>query len=331
MNQRTHSWIAIRAIALLADEDQEKNLIELLVPYAQKATVGAWIPDQIDAKRGGSITDNHVLKMEPYSGGQRERFITRKDKLLKNIGGHRIVHNFLDNENSLNSEWWESPYKGDVPKQGQHLPNRAMALSTMLKDLLIMGNRRIDHLIPGDIRFAQYLPDNARTSEEAAATYFFMLSHFVADASMPCHCDGRKLAAYSEGLHKELEAHWSRKVGTDFEKKNLLQEDIESELVLQMARDKDSEFGIDFSNPSIPDLLPNHDVWLEFIYVCRASFAVASVIAPPDTYPYNDPNIRAPFDEVLGEANGQLQGKIDQLVMHDAVLNTATVWKHVWK
>ena len=49
MNQRTHSWIAVRAIALLEDENTERNLVRLLKPHVRKASVGAWIPDQVDA------------------------------------------------------------------------------------------------------------------------------------------------------------------------------------------------------------------------------------------------------------------------------------------
>ena len=146
MNQRTHSWIAIRAIALLEDENKERKLVRLLKPHARKASVGAWIPDQVDAKRGGagSATDNHVLKIEPYRGDHRGRFITRKDELLGRIGMYRMTAQFLEHDDYLDDHWWDKPYSGDVPKHGQHLPNRAMALSTMMKDLLLMGDPVVD-------------------------------------------------------------------------------------------------------------------------------------------------------------------------------------------
>jgi hypothetical protein len=338
MNQRTHSWIAIRAIALLEDENRERNLVRLLKPHARKASVGAWIPDQVDAKRG-SPTDSHVLKIDPCEDSQSGRFITLKDELLERIGMYRMTARFLQNDNSLNNQWWSTPYRGDVPKPGQHLPNRIMGLSNMMKDLLLMGDQRVDQLIPGDVRFARYMAPEVRTREEAAAMYFFMLSHFVADVCMPCHCDGRKLAAYNEGLHKELEAHWSRKVGTGFEKRNLLTNNTnltgaqirtDSNQVLQQARNIDSKFGLHFGQPSIPDLHRDHDVWLEVINLCRASFAVASIVVPYRQYPYADPQARAPFDTVLGNGNGQLLADVNQTVMHDAILNTAIIWKHIW-
>lgn len=338
MNQRTHSWIAIRAVALLEDVSKEKNLVKLLKPHVRLASVGAWIPDQADAKRSGNRTDNHVFKIKPYKGTLKKRFITQKDELIKNIGLYRKTAKFLQSDSYLDSQWWNTPYKGDVPP-GQHLPNRAMGLSTMMKDLLILGNKKVDHLIPGDIRFAQYMAPEIRTKEEQAAMYFFMLSHFIADVCMPCHCDERKLAGYSNGLHKELEKYWSRKVGTGFEKKNLVQKksnltsrqlNKDSNEVLEQAKKIGEKFNLRFRLNSIPDLKPKHDVWLEVIHLCRASFAIASIIAPYKTYPYNKPKVRAPFEKVFDDSNKQLLNDLNEMVMHDAVLNTAIIWKHIW-
>jgi hypothetical protein len=341
MNQRTHSWIAIRAIALLEDEDKNRSMVKLLKPCVRMASVGAWIPDDVDAKRGGagSMTDNHILKTAPYEGEQRARFTCKKDDLLDRLGMYRRTAQFLGDDNYLDDQWWASPYKGDVTRPGQHLPNRAMAMGTMMKDLLLMGNKQVDQLIPGELRFTRYMSPEVRTQEEAAAMYFFMLSHFIADSSMPCHCDARKLAGYAEGLHKEWETYWSKKVGTGFEKKNLLQMDsnltpaearADSNQVLQQARDIDTKFGLNFAGISIPDLHEDHDVWLEMMFVCRASFAVASIIAPYKQYEYGDPEARAPFDTVFGGTNKKLLEDTTSSVIYDAVLNTAIVWKHIW-
>jgi len=40
MNQRTYSWIGIRAIALLEEKNEEKNLVRLLKPHAREASEG---------------------------------------------------------------------------------------------------------------------------------------------------------------------------------------------------------------------------------------------------------------------------------------------------
>ncbi len=330
MNQRTHAWIAVRAIALLEDEGNSKRLVDLLKPHARTASVGAWIPDHIDAKRSGSSIDNHVLKIKPYTGKEVARFTQKKDELLKEIGQHRMVYQFLQKDHCLDAAWWGKPYKGDVDRPGQHVPNRIMALSTMMKDLLLMGDPAVDALIPGKVGFIDDLEVQARTCGEAAALYLFMLSHFIADASMPCHCDDRKLSGYDGGLHKELEAHWSSEVGTKFERKNLLSTNASGDEILEQAREIDGKFDLRFDGTPIPDLLPDHDAWLEAVQVCRASFAVASIIAPYQDYPYDNSKASVTFDELLGGGREQILTTLDQFVLHDAVLDTAILWKHVW-
>jgi len=332
MDQPTHSWIAIRAVALLEDTGTEPNLVALLKPHVREASIGAWIPDQADARRGGSRVENHVLKMSPYRGGQPERFVTKKTDLLKHIGPHRLIAGLLDGDRSLDSQWWAAPYKGDVTtRPGQHIPNRAMALSTMLKDLLLLGNKRIDALVSGNVSFVGSLTPEARTQEDAAAVYFFMLSHFVADACMPCHCDSRKLAGYNNGLHMQLEKHWAMQVGTYFEKDHLLKSKPLPRVhdVLGKARNVDGKFSLAFSQTKIPNLIKDHDVWLELIYLCRASFALAGMIASSQSCPYGDDRARAKFKD-LQKSRPKFLAEMDQAVMHDAVLNTAIIWKHVW-
>jgi hypothetical protein len=194
MKQEAHSWIAIRAIALLADKGGNKNLVQLLGDHACEASVGAWIPDSTDAKSGGSATENHIFKMKPFSGTSPDRFVAEKDALLKRLGPARAMSEYLASDAKLDADWWAQAYKAVPTKPGQHLPNRAMALSTMLKDLLLLGDGSVDSLVGRGRVFDEYTVSDAQTRQEALATYFFMLSHFVADSCMPCHCDGRDLA-----------------------------------------------------------------------------------------------------------------------------------------
>jgi hypothetical protein len=82
---------------------------------------------------------------------------------------------------TLDNQWWGEACKAE-PAPGQHLANRAMALTTTLVDQLILGDSKVARLVPGDVNFADVLDPNARTRAEEIATHFFMLSHFVADA-----------------------------------------------------------------------------------------------------------------------------------------------------
>ncbi len=331
MDQQTHSWIAIRAIALLEEKNETPNLVRLLKPHARQASVGAWIPDDKYVKDGGCRTDCHVLKMAVYTGDQKGRFIVPKNALIKQVGQSRKMAGFLQEDASLEAGWWAMPFKGDATP-GQHLPNRVMALSTMLKDLLLMGDDEIDALISRKNDYMGFIDAEARTHSEAAALYFFMLSHFAADSCMPCHCDARKLSSYSGGeLHHLLEGHWSDSVGNGFEKNTLSKTAITDDQLLQQARGVDARFGLHFDDPNpLPDLLPNHDEWLEAMFVCRASFAMASIIAPYKDYPYDNSGPQAKYNALLGNGNAALLQKVDQVVLHDAIWNTAIFWKHVW-
>jgi hypothetical protein len=332
MNERTHSWIALRAAALVLDNEPGSGLATLLAEKAKAASSGAWIPDQTDAKRAGvgNSTENHVLKVKPYQGQENARFTMNKEELLKRIGEHRAVSGFLRADGSLDGAWWSCPYKGDVAKPGQHIPNRIMALSTMLKDLLLMGDEELDGMIPGSIGFAKYLSPGTRTKADAAALYLAMASHFIADVSMPCHCDARALSAYGAGLHKELEAHWSRKLGTGFDKESIQEKRMPTGALLDEAREKDGEFGVSFAPGPLPSLMPDQDEWLEAMQLCRASFAVASIMAPHARYPYGGEGA-APFETLFGGPGAALLEELDRVILHDAVLNTAIFWKRIWE
>ena len=158
-----------------------------------------------------------------------------------------------------------------------------------------------------------------------------MLSHFIADSLMPCHCDERDLSDYDNGLHMELERHWSRKVGTYFKEDKLTKPNLNDEDILNQAAAVDAQFGINFQN-QVPNVTPQ-DVWEEVVLLCRAFFAVASIIAPPDQWPYKPTaQTRAPYETLFtqGQEGRDLLSELDQVVMHDAVLNVAIIWKSIW-
>ncbi len=142
MNQRTHTWLAIRAIALLEDSNGPKGLVKILKDNVKGAAIGCWIPDLQDTKKGSGDIDNHILKMKPYQGNNRTRFIKKRKELIDQLGQERKVCEFLsDRDSVLGAEWWNTPYKAE-PTPGQHLANRSMALSTTLIDQLILGDKK---------------------------------------------------------------------------------------------------------------------------------------------------------------------------------------------
>jgi len=216
-----------------------------------------------------------------------------------------------------------------------------MANSVTLIDLLIVGDDRVARHVPREMGFADELDDRERSTEELVTLWCCYLSHFVADACMPCHCDARPLSSYSKGkLHKYLEMHWNDLVGEEFEKDHLADDGLSAADYLAAARAVDGRVGIAFRG-KIPDI-PRYrdrssgrrkkkDIWHDLVDVCRASFTVASIIAPPEAYPYGG-RAHPPFDELFSGPDGEeLLTDLDRAVLHDAVLNTAMVWKDVWR
>jgi len=328
MKQRTHTWLALRAIALLEDEAEVPNFVKLLKPHAKTTAIGSWIPDMADSKRGFGDIDNHIFKLKPYNRSGKHRFIRSKKKTLQDLGPHRKIGQFIkDSGDVLRASWWEQAYRADPPP-GQHLANRSMALSTTLVDQMILGDPKVAKLVPGKVRFAHNLAPDSRSRSEEIATYCFMLSHFVADSCQPFHCDARPMAGYSAGVHKELEAHWNRLCGTYFEKKKLLATTDSPHTILKRAREVDQKIGLEFTD-EVPELNAK-DLWQEIIYLCRGSFAISSILVPPDVIPYKSKK-RTTFDTVFKDSSVELLTALDRAALHDSVLNIAIAWKNVWK
>ena len=306
MDQITHTWIAVRAVALLEDEGKAKGLVGLLKPQVREASVGAWLPDRADARISSTVRDNHVFEILPFKKDARF-VVSKRDLLGKHVGSHRMIYSFLDKDTTLKAPWWKRAYKAEA-RPGQHLTNRAMAVATALRDMLLLGNKKIDALLPGRLKSLKYIIDECRTEEETAAMFFFILSHFMADAAMPCHCDGRDLARAKGRLHSQLERHWGRLIPGTFDDDYLLRASPRPgpTAVLNAARRLDKDLGITFAS-RVPNLRPDHDIWLETVYLCRASFTLSSIIADPKTYPYTSKKLPR-YSTLLGKGNHVCEG-----------------------
>jgi hypothetical protein len=342
MEQRAHAWITVRAVALLEDEDEKSPLVEMLKPHIKEAAIGSWIPDKSDAKRMGNRTDNHIFKITEIDDDSG-RFVTSREELVKRLGEHREMAQFLGSTNLLDPSWWGGAYKADTSSPGKHSPNRANGLSITLKDLLILGDEKVDNLLPGNVLFIDDVTKEARTRAPAAVLYMTMLSHFLADACMPCHSDARNVGDYGypkkeakqlkkqhgRTLHEGWEGHWKTTIGTTFDQDKLRESEATPEQILDAARAVDAKFAIAFKN-DVPLLDEKTDVWLDTVNVCRAAFAIASIVSDPGTYVYNQAGDYVGFGEAFSHREDLLKD-LNRIILHDATLNTAIVWKDVWK
>jgi len=332
-------------------DPETAGLFSILRPHIKNAALGAWMPDLADSKLGSGDLDNHVFKMAPFTeqpiaksqqptAGRdpAERYITTKAELLRTLGPGRAVSGFIKDDASLDAAWWGTPYKAE-PQPCQDIPTRANAIATTLTDQLILGEKPVTNRIPRKFGLSGMVSPDERTRAEQLALFFFMQSHFVADACMPCHCDKRAISSFKAKLHPQWEALVEKAVTPAFSSHQLsaCPEPRRRAISLQpakligAARKIDGGFGLKFEQ-IIPEP-KGGDIWKDAVAVCRGSFAVASIIAPPDRFPYGDTDKAGALSVKNLQADAAAWERFEKATaafVHDAVLNVATYWKRIW-
>jgi hypothetical protein len=325
MKQAAHTWIAIRALELIQRDQKTKGLGQILAPWVKQSYIGCWLPDMPHFKKGHGLTQNHTFKMAPYEDDYPGRFVLGKDELASQIDANSDLREFLENTCSLDEDWWQRPFKAEQP-DGHHLADCLSSIYDTIMDLILIGDEEVDDLVPGDVGFADHLDPRVTVSKEQISTFFFMMSHYVADAFMPLHCDKRPLAAYSGKMHKQWEQHWENLVGDYFAKDALHTCEDDSQTVIGKSRDLDDELGLRFKLPITYD--QSHDVWKSAVYWCRASFALASQIFPEDKFPYDGDELPK-YGTYLKNDNSLPDW--DRIVLQTAVYSVAGIWKKIWR
>ena len=327
MKQRGHTWIALRAIGLIQEDSKTQNLAQVLAPWAKYSYIGCWLPDMAKFKKGHGIVGNHTFKNAPYTGKNKSRFVVKKPKLLKALNSDFALHEHLKSSTALKASWWNKPYKAKQ-KDGEHLPDCLSSLYDTISDMLLLGDKELDDLVPGSTGYGDHLHPGCALSKEQVATFFFIISHYVADCFMPCHADKRKLSAFKRGgVHEGWEKHWEKLVGTYFSKKKLRNTTDTSQQVIDRTKDIDARLGLTFQTPlTWPD--NDNDIWETAIYWCRASFAFACIIFPPEQYPYGSKKQPKFVDYFTDTAR---LAEYDRIVLQSAVYAVASTWKQIWR
>jgi hypothetical protein len=186
MKKYTHAWIAFKAIerlrsASLTDANRAfaDYLIDWFHDHKDGVIRGAWYPDEI-------IKDNstsHILKIAPTDPASEFRFrVLPSASLLYRSGRSSPHHN-----------------RAYTLEDKYNLPERCEALSHAVIDSLRIMER--------EPKGSALAPTNHH-----AALMLFMLSHYIADAHMPMHCDARPGDLGSFDLHAAVEQVWEEEV-----------------------------------------------------------------------------------------------------------------------
>lgn len=338
MKQRAHAWVALRALKLLDDSGKVPKLVELLSYYLSDVWDGAWLPDTMIV----DMAYGHIFKMDsdPKVLGSAitppERFTTSYKTLKQKLAGKRLCLEYVKDSEELNI-----PYRSHPDESiGGHLPNRVIAVSHSIRDMLKMSdfplafyakNKKSKAYI-GDLseQKIKSLSLSPNFSARQIALTFFIVSHYIADAHMPLHCDlrdyGSKSAGISRRLPKTLHPSIEEKWDSYFPEKetvtlhDYLKKSVD-EVVKALPRgspikiDTEKKYALGTSLPKIKG-----DEWAEMAYVTRVAYAVSRKwIAQP----YNDANalIRKDKEEFT---------RVTNCIFYDAVESVASIWYKIW-
>jgi hypothetical protein len=185
----THGFLALKAIErlkkapLAANRDEANELVRWLHDHRDGVIPGAWYPDSVFK----DMANSHVFKLVPDEGGVTARFCLPPGSLLYKAGCESPVHG--------------KPFRIVDPRD--NLPARCEAWAHSV----------IDHL---KIQETEGKGSPVASTGNHVVLGLFILSHYVADALVPLHCDGR---AFSSGgnLHDAVESAWEREVSRHFE------------------------------------------------------------------------------------------------------------------
>ena len=152
-----------------------KLLVRLFKNYRDFVVTGAWYPDHVLADNAGDYS--HSLKHTTFLAGEKPQFFKMPDTME--------VYQYMKSHSPI--------YKNKVPylvvKGNLHDRCDAMAHT-------IVDNFKIQY---HEEKGNPILPSSTHM-----ALRFFMLSHYLADAHMPLHCDARPLGK----IHASIEGEW---------------------------------------------------------------------------------------------------------------------------
>ena len=307
MKQFSHAWLAFKAIERLEkvtlDADSRRyadELIHWFWNYRDGVIKGAWYPDMVIK----DMATSHVLKFIPAVHGE--------------TGFRELPDSSQVAPVARQSAVYSQPYQ--MVDITDNLPERCEALAHSVIDNLKMQET--------EEKGSPIAP-----TDNHIATLFFMLSHYVADAHMPLHCDGRKFSS-SADIHGEMESEWDKEVRKHF-KLDLLNERFfynPEGYPLRTKTDYSQSFlkrvddGLAARDFTISYGGINNNVRTYLLAVCQNSYLLAYAFFPPG---YDETNVTTSnWKELPGQ---QLDfDRLSEVVFNDAVDAIARVWLRVW-
>lgn len=302
MKQYSHAWLAFMAIKRIekatipsGSKNDAKTLLKWFKNHRDFVLKGSWYPDAIIK----DMATSHVLKYRPDDKSKNNTFETLPSEyhLLK-IGKDCEYFN-----------------KGYTIESG-NLPDRCEAIAHSIVDNLKMQE--------SEDKGSPISP-----TDNHIAALFFMLSHYIADAHMPLHCDARSFSD-KDDIHAQMEKKWDDAIrecydldldnerffydpeGYPLKKKNDKVIDwLESEII---TRKFTTNYGKD-----------NNNTWDFMKAITQYSYLTAYKMIPAN---YDESNLN--WKTFEGLKTGYSFEDYSKYIMIDSIDSIAKVWLRVW-
>ena len=308
MKKFTHAWLAFMAIKRLeetklstTDRKYADGLIRWFKSHKDGVVQGAWYPDSVIM----DMVNSHVLKLSPSTDAENKF--------------KRLPTTYLNYEYGKSSPVRKKSF---TVEKHDNLPDRCESIAHSV----------IDHL---KMQESEDKGSPVSPTDNQIALLLFMLSHYMADAHMPFHCDNRR---FSEGmnLHGYIEGEWDDMIRRCYR----IDEDNERFYYdpcgypLKDPRSK-QEYQSSFLS-TVEDALrdrkfimswgaQNRNIWDFMSAICQHSYLLSYCFIPQQ---YDHTDVTLGNWQSLGSISFEHLGVA---ILSDAIDSIARVWFKVWR
>ena len=308
MKQYTHAWLAFMAIKRLDGVNLTGNnrgyaddLITWFNNHKDGVIRGAWYPDSVIK----DMANSHVLKFTPAPAG--------------NSTFRNLPTTYLNLHYGMSSDLYNQPYEID---KNDNLPDRCESIAHSVVDNL-------------KIQFKEDKGSPVSTTDNHIALLMFMISHYVADAHMPLHCDSRRFSGGSR-IHALIEELWDNEVRLHYQLdenndrffydrdgyplRNMNHDAEYQSSILNLVEDGLShrDFQISWGND-------NNNVWDFMKAICQYSYLLSYSFIPQG---YDHHNVNRTNWNTLGAVSFE---DFSAAALSDAIDSIARVWFRIWR
>ncbi|TES95860.1 hypothetical protein E3J85_01645 [Patescibacteria group bacterium] len=302
---------------------QAENFVNFFDKHKDAFLKGAWFPDNVIAD---NLVGGHTLKLKkPLTESEKkvaEEFRNRIPEHLHSLEALKIDRSRLNEKVYRSSQYV--------------LPDRSEALSHAIRDMVLIKKKEPKG---SDIMF----------NDDQITLYFLMLSHYLADAHVPPHCDSRDFYGPST-IHPDMEKYWDDEIKKfyDFDKKRgVFDYDIDGAPELIKDEKKQKQFSKSFLYDVIAELSKrkwtlkkakskladqkvlgenNKKVYDYVKAVCFVSYLISTDFIPDDV-----PEDKYQKIKILEDP--KYKNKLNQIsvnVLADAIDSISLVWLLTW-